>query len=165
MARKTLEDLFIHELSDMYSAEKQIAKALPRLARAATNPQLAEAFKTHLEETHGQIERIDQLVEAEGLKLKRMKCAAMEGLVEEGKELLDEIEKGEVLDAGMIGASQKIEHYEIAGYGTLIALAKHLGMKTAAKLLAETLKEEKATDEKLSAIAEQGGDQAATLEK
>lgn len=164
MARKTLQDLFIHELSDMYSAEKQIAKALPRLARAATNPQLAEAFNTHLEETNGQIERIDQLVEAEGLKLKRMKCAAMEGLVEEGKELLDEIEKGEVLDAGMIGASQKIEHYEIAGYGTLIALAKHLGMKAAAKLLAETLKEEKATDEKLSAIAGQGGDQAATLE-
>ncbi|MDZ5601530.1 ferritin-like domain-containing protein [Pseudomonas sp. RP23018S] len=165
MARKTVEDLFIHELSDVYSAEKQIAKALPRLARAATNPLLAEAFRSHLEETHAQIERIDQLVDAEGLKLKRMKCVAMEGLVEESKELLEEIEKGAVLDAGLIGASQKVEHYEIASYGTLIAMAKTLGLKTAAKLLAETLQEEKAADETLSAIAQQGGNQAATLEK
>ncbi len=101
----------------------------------------------------------------EGLKLKRMKCVAMEGLVEESKELLEEIEKGAVLDAGLIGASQKVEHYEIASYGTLIAMAKTLGLKTAAKLLAETLQEEKAADETLSAIAQQGGNQAATLEK
>lgn len=165
MARTTLEDLFIHELSDVYSAEKQITKALPRLARASTNPKLAEAFKSHLEETQGQIERIDQLVEQAGLKLKRMKCAAMEGLVEESKELLDEIEKGEVLDAALIGACQKVEHYEIASYGTLIALATNLGMSEAAALLKETLAEEKGADEKLSAIAEEGGDQAATLKK
>lgn len=164
-ARKTVEDLFIHELSDVYSAEKQITKALPRLARAATNPLLAEAFTSHLEETYGQIERIDQLVEKAGLKLKRIKCAAMEGLVEEGKELLDEIEKGPVLDAALIGASQKVEHYEIAAYGTLIAMAKHLGMTDAVDLLVDTLAEEKAADEKLSAIAEEGGNQAATLEK
>ncbi|WP_263142104.1 ferritin-like domain-containing protein [Pseudomonas sp. RIT-PI-AD] len=163
MARKTIEDLFIHELSDMYSAEKQITKALPRMARAATNPILVEAFKAHLEETQGQIERIDQLVEASGLKLKRMKCVAMEGLVEESKELIEEIEKGEVLDAGLIGAAQKVEHYEIASYGTLISMAKFMGLKDAARLLGDTLKEEKATDEKLSAIAEQGGNQAATL--
>lgn len=165
MARTTLEDLFIHELSDVYSAEKQITKALPRLARASTNPKLAEAFKSHLEETQGQIERIDQLVEQAGLKLKRMKCTAMEGLVEESKELLDEIEKGEVLDAALIGACQKVEHYEIASYWTLIALATNLGMTEAAALLKETLAEEKGADEKLSAIAEEGGDQAATLKK
>ena len=165
MARTTLEDLFIHELSDVYSAEKQITKALPRLARASTNPKLAEAFNSHLEETQGQIERIDQLVEEAGIKLKRMKCAAMEGLVEESKELLDEIEKGQVLDAALIGACQKVEHYEIASYGTLIAMATHLGMTSAAQLLAETLAEEKGADEKLSAIAKEGGDQAATLEK
>jgi ferritin-like metal-binding protein YciE len=173
MARTTVDDLFIHELSDVYSAEKQITKALPRLARASTNPKLAQAFTSHLEETQGQIERIDQLVEQAGLKLKRMKCVAMEGLVEESKELLveeskellDEIEKGEVLDAALIGACQKVEHYEIASYGTLIAMAKHLGMTDAANLLAETLAEEKAADEKLSAIAEEGGNQAATLAK
>lgn len=165
MARTTVEDLFIHELSDVYSAEKQITKALPRLARASTNPKLAEAFKSHLEETQGQIERIDQLVEQGGLKLKRMKCVAMEGLIEESKELLEEIEKGAVLDAALIGACQKVEHYEIAAYGTLVAMAKHLDMPEAAKLLAETLGEEKAADEKLSAIAEEGGNQAATLEK
>lgn len=162
-ARKTIEDLFIHELSDVYSAEKQITKALPRLARAATNPLLVDAFTSHLAETQGQIERIDQLVESAGLKLKRMKCVAMEGLVEESKELLDEIEKGAVLDAALIGACQKVEH--IASYGTLIAMAKHLGMKEAVSLLGDTLAEEKAADEKLSAIAEEGGNQAATLEK
>lgn len=165
MARTTVEDLFIHELSDVYSAEKQITKALPRLAKASTNPTLAEAFKSHLEETQGQIERIDKIVELTGFKLKRMKCAAMEGLVEESKELLEEIEKGEVLDAALIGACQKVEHYEIASYGTLIAMAKHLGKAEVADLLEQTLAEEKGADEKLSAIAEQGGNQAATLTK
>jgi len=162
MGRKTVEDLFIHELSDIYSAEKQITKALPRLARAATNPLLAEAFTAHLEETQGQIERIDQLVEKSGLKLKRMKCVAMEGLVEESKELLEEIDKGPVLDAGLIGAAQKVEHYEIASYGTLITMAKHMGLNDAVRLLKETMAEEKGADEKLTRIAEQGGNQAAT---
>jgi ferritin-like metal-binding protein YciE len=166
MARKTVEDLFIHELSDIYSAEKQITRALPKMARAATNPLLSQAFQAHLEETQGQIERIDQVVEITGFKLKRMKCVAMEGLIEEGKELIDEIDKGPVLDAGLIGAAQKVEHYEISGYGTLIAMAKHLGLKSAAvQLLKETLAEEKSTDEKLTQIAEQGGNQAATLDK
>jgi ferritin-like metal-binding protein YciE len=155
MAAKTLEDLFIHALSDVYSAEKQLTKALPKMARASSNPELAAAFQTHLEETQGQIERIDKIVENGGLKLKRMKCAAMEGLVEEGAEIIDEIEKGAVRDAGLIGAAQKVEHYEIATYGTLCALAKHLGMKDAGKLLHDTLLEEKATDEKLSKFAQQ----------
>ena len=166
MARKTVEDLFIHELSDIYSAEKQITRALPKMARASTNPLLSQAFQAHLEETQGQIERIDKVVEITGFKLKRMKCVAMEGLIEEGKELIDEIDKGPVLDAGLIGAAQKVEHYEISGYGTLIAMAKHLGLKNAAvQLLKETLAEEKSTDEKLTQIAEQGGNQAATLDK
>ncbi|MGI4855744.1 MAG: ferritin-like domain-containing protein [Janthinobacterium lividum] len=161
MAVKTLQDLFVHALSDVYSAEKQLTKALPKLARAATNPKLVAAFQSHLEETHGQIERIDQVVESSGVKLKRMKCAAMEGLCEEAQEVIDEVEKGPVLDAALIGAAQKAEHYEIATYGTLAALAKQLGFTQAATLLLATLDEEKSTDEKLTLIAEQGGNQEA----
>lgn len=156
MAVKTLEDLFIHELSDMYSAEKQMTKALPRLARAAENPDLEAAFTAHLEETQGQVERIDQVVELLDIKLKRMKCAAMEGLVEESKEVIEEIEKGPVRDAALIGGAQKAEHYEIASYGTLCELAKQLGYKDAVKLLQASLAEEKATDEKLTLLAESG---------
>lgn len=157
VAIKTAEDLFIHELSDIYSAEKQLTKALPRLVRAAEDPDLAAAFETHLEETQGQIERIDQLVETLGIKLKRIKCAAMEGLVEESKEVIESIEKGPVRDAALIGGAQKVEHYEIASYGTIAAMARQLGYKDAVPLLLETLEEEKATDEKLTLLALQGG--------
>lgn len=157
MAIKTAEDLFIHELSDIYSAEKQLTKALPRLARAATNPELTAAFETHLEETLGQIERIDKVVELLGIRLKRIKCAAMEGLVEEGKEAIEGIEEGPVRDSALIGGAQKVEHYEIASYGTIAALAKQLGCKDALPLLLETLEEEKATDEKLTLIAQSSG--------
>ncbi|WP_312681359.1 ferritin-like domain-containing protein [Stenotrophomonas chelatiphaga] len=156
MPIKTLEDLFIHELSDIYSAEKQMSKALPRLSRASTNPDLAAAFDTHLEETQGQIERIDKVVEVLGIRLKRIKCAAMEGLVEEGKEVIESVEKGPVRDAALIGGAQKVEHYEIASYGTIAALAKELGYKEALPLLLETLAEEKATDEKLTLLAKAG---------
>lgn len=149
----TLEEAFIHELSDVYSAEKQLTKALPKLARAATNAKLSEAFTMHLEETQGQIERLDQLVEAHGLKLKRIKCLAMEGLVAEGADIIDEIEKGPVRDVMLIVGAQKAEHYEIATYGSLITLADHLGYKEAVKLLKETLAEEKQTDEKLNGLA------------
>jgi ferritin-like metal-binding protein YciE len=156
MTIKTLEDLFVHDLSDIYSAEKQITRALPKMARAATDEKLIAAFQQHLEETRGQIERIDQLVEStEGVRIKRMKCHALEGLAEEAQEIIDSVEAGPVRDAGLIGAAQKVEHYEIATYGTLHALATKLGYKDAARLLAETLKEEKATDEKLTIIAEQ----------
>jgi ferritin-like metal-binding protein YciE len=151
----TRRSSLIHSLSDIYSAEKQMTKSLPKMARASTNPGLRSAFETHLEETQRQIERIDQVVEASGIKLKRIKCVAMEGLIEEGQEQIDEIEKGPVLDTALIAAAQKVEHYEIAAYGSLIALTKQLGETTAAKLLAETLKEEKATDEKLSLLAEE----------
>ncbi|SHI01323.1 YciE/YciF ferroxidase family protein [Pollutimonas bauzanensis] len=165
MAAKTLQDLFIHMLSDIYSAEKQLTKALPKLARAATNPKLSEAFRNHLDETEGQIERIDEIVETGGLKLKRMKCAAMEGLVEEGKEVIDEIEKGPVLDAALIAAAQKVEHYEIASYGTLCTFAKQLNLTDALRLLKETLAEEKSTDEKLSVLAETQSNQEAAAVK
>ena len=161
MATKTLKDLFIHMLSDIYSAEKQLTKALPKMARASTNPKLSEAFQHHLEETQGQIERIDQIVETSEIRLKRMKCAAMEGLVEEGKEVIDEIEKGPVLDAALIAAAQKVEHYEIASYGTLCTFAKQLGMNDALRLLKETMAEEKATDEKLTVLAETESNQDA----
>jgi len=155
MAATTLNDLFIRALSDVYSAEKQLTKALPRLARAAANPDLAAAFRTHLEETQGQIARIDQVVEKSNLKLKRVKCVAMEGLVEEGQEQIEEIEKGPILDAALIAAAQKVEHYEIASYGTLATLAKKLGYTDGMTLLLETLEEEKATDEKLTMLAKQ----------
>ncbi|MCE4547414.1 MULTISPECIES: ferritin-like domain-containing protein [unclassified Caballeronia] len=157
-ADQTLNDLFIHSLSDVYRAEKQLTKALPRLARAATNEDLAAAFRTHLEETQGQIERIeriDQVVESAGIELKRIKCFAMEGLVEEGQEQIEEIEKGPILDAALIAAAQKVEHYEIATYGTLATLAKKLGYNDGMTLLLETLQEEKATDEKLTLLAKQ----------
>lgn len=159
MAVKTVQDLFIHELSDTYSAEKQMTKSLPKMARAAADKQLAQAFTDHLEETRGQVERIDQVVELLGIKLKRIKCAAMEGLVEEGNDLIDEIDKGAVLDVALIGAAQKVEHYEIASYTTLISLATKLGHAKAVPLLQASLDEEKATDEKLGVLG-----QAAAIE-
>lgn len=159
--RKTIDDLFIHMLSDIYSAEKQLTKALAKLSRAASDPKLSDAFKTHLEETHGQVERIDQVVDVCGIRLKRMKCVAMEGLIEEGAELIDEIEKGPVLDAGLVAAAQKVEHYEIAAYGSLCAIGKQLGFTEGVKLLQATLEEEKATDLKLSEFAAKAGNEKA----
>lgn len=164
MAIRTMEDMFIHELSDIYSAEKQLTKALPKMARASSSPELADAFTVHLEETQGQIERIDQVVETLGIRLKRIKCAAMEGLVEEGKDVIDSIVQGPVRDAALIAAAQKVEHYEIASYGTLAAVAKQLGYKAAVRLLIETLDEERATDEKLTLLAE-GGTNAQAAEE
>jgi ferritin-like metal-binding protein YciE len=160
MARKTIADLFIHELSDAYSAEKQMTRSLPKMAKAATAPQLVAAFERHLEETQGQVERIDRVAEVLELKLKRVKCQAMEGLVEEGKDLIELMEKGPVLDAALIGAAQKVEHYEIASYTTLCLLADKLGYKDAVGLLKASLAEEEATDQKLGVIA-----QAMTIEE
>lgn len=161
MAIKTLEDFFIHSLSDIYSAEKQLTKALPKLAKAASDPDLSSAFETHLEETNGQIERLDQVAGAVGIKIKRIKCEAMEGLIDEGKEIIDEVPAGPIRDAAMIGGAQKVEHYEIACYGTLCALAKQLGYEDALEPLLATLEEEKATDKKLTMLAEQGMNQEA----
>ena len=155
MKIESLLELFIHDLSDVYSAERQITKALPKMIRAASANSLKEAFRQHLEETEGQIQRLDQVVEAhDELRIKRMKCHALEGLVEEAQELIEATEAGPVRDSGLIGAAQKVEHYEIATYGTLIATAKKLGLNKAADLLAETLAEEKSTDEKLTTIAD-----------
>lgn len=161
VAVKTIEDLFVHELSDIYSAEKQLTRALPKLARAASAPELKEAFESHLEETRGQVERIDQIVEKLGLRLKRIKCEAMAGLVEEGQEVIDSIQEGPLRDAALIGGGQKVEHYEIAAYGTLSALAKQLEYGDALPLLQETLTEEKSADEKLTMLAEQSANQKA----
>jgi ferritin-like metal-binding protein YciE len=149
----SLEDAFVHELSDIYSAEKQLVKALPKLARAASDSSLAEAFTAHCDETQGQIERIDQVVENLGIKLKRIKCLAMEGLVAEGAETIEEIEQGPVRDAMLIVGAQKVEHYEIAAYGSLITIAQSLGYDEAAQLLKDTLAEEKGADEKLNKVA------------
>ena len=151
----TLEDLFSHDLSDVYSAEKQILRALPKMSRAASDPQLISAFEQHLEETRVQIERLDRLVETtDFISINGITCQVLEGLAEEAQEIMDSIDAGPVRDAGLIGAAQKVEHYEIASYGTLRTLALKLGYKEAAKLLEETLNEEKATDTKLTGIAE-----------
>lgn len=154
MKMKSIEDVFIHLLSDTYSAEKQLTRALAKMAREASSEKLIAAFKAHLEETQGQIERIDQVVDSEpDLKIKRMKCVAMEGLIEEAYEVIESTDKNEVRDSALIAAAQKVEHYEIASYGTLATLAEQLGYSKAVKLLAETLEEEKETDLKLTDLA------------
>lgn len=154
MNMKTLEDVFIHLLSDTYSAEKQLTRGMAKLARAASDEKLSAAFNAHLEETQGQIARIDQIIEQEPkIKIKRMKCVAMEGLIEEANEVIESTEKNEVRDAALIAAAQKVEHYEIASYGTLATLAEQLGYPAAVKLLAQTLEEEKETDLKLTDLA------------
>jgi ferritin-like metal-binding protein YciE len=154
MNMKKIEDVFIHLLSDTYSAEKQLTRALKKLAREASSETLSAAFAHHLEETQGQIERLDQIVERESsVKIKRMKCIAMEGLIEEANEVIESTEKDTVRDAALIAAAQKVEHYEIASYGTLVTLAEQLGLKHAVKLLSATLEEEKATDTKLTDLA------------
>ncbi len=154
MELDSLKKLYVEELKDLYSAEKQILKALPKMAKAASATPLKEAFKAHLEETKGQVERLDQIFQALGTNPKGKKCKAMEGLVEEGKELMEEDADPAVLDAGLIAAAQRVEHYEIAGYGCVRTYAKLLGENQAMRLLQETLDEEGATDKKLTQLAE-----------
>ena len=153
MPVKSMQDLFVEELRDIYHAEKQITRALPKMAKAATTPELKQAFELHLEQTRGQIERLDQVFEQLDLPKRAKKCEAMEGLLEEARAAMEEIEDPTVLDVGMIINAQKVEHYEIAGYGSLVALAKQLGHDEAAQLLDETLAEEKETDRKLNEVA------------
>jgi ferritin-like metal-binding protein YciE len=153
MTVKTMQDLFVEELRDIYHAEKQLVKALPKMAKAATHPELKQAFEAHLEETRGQVDRLDQVFETLDLAKRAKKCEAMEGLLEEARSTMEDIEDEQVLDVGMIVNAQKVEHYEIAGYGSLVALAKQLGHADVAKLLHATLQEEKAADEKLNQIA------------
>jgi ferritin-like metal-binding protein YciE len=153
MKMKTLQDLLVDQLKDLYSAENQLVKALPRMAKAATNPELRAGFTEHLEQTRGQVGRIERVCEQLGVTPRGKKCVAMEGLVEEAKELLEEDAEPEVLDAGLIAAAQKVEHYEIASYGSARTWAEQLGHTQAAELLQQTLEEEKATDEKLTELA------------
>lgn len=153
MKLKTLDDLLVHELKDLYSAESQLIKALPKMAKAAQSPNLKQAFTSHLEETKVQKERLEQALQILEVSPRGMKCKAMEGLIEEGQELIEEDGDPIVKDAGLIGAAQKVEHYEIAGYGTAAAMAELLGKKDIAQLLKQTLSEEKMADVKLNKLA------------
>jgi ferritin-like metal-binding protein YciE len=149
-----LEELLIDELKDIYSAENQFIKAMPKMTKAVSSPELRRAFERHLEETRRQVERLDQISDALDVRLSGKKCKGMEGLIEEGKELLQQDFDDNALDAGLIGAAQKIEHYEIAAYGTARNHASLLGYNKIAKLLQQTLDEEGNTDKKLTQIAD-----------
>lgn len=151
---RTLEDLYMDLLKDLYSAEKQLVKALPKMAKNAQASDLQKAFQEHLRQTEGQVERIERIFSEMGGSPRGKKCVGMEGLIEEGNELLKEDAEPQVLDAGLIAAAQKVEHYEIAGYGTARAWAERLGYDNAARLLRETLEEESMANEKLTQIAE-----------
>lgn len=153
---KTLNDLFEDTLKDIYYAEKVILKELPKMAKKASSPELKEAFESHLEETRGQVERLEQVFKLIGKKAEGKKCPAIEGIAEEAKEIMEEAENDSVRDAGLLAAAQAVEHYEMARYGTLCAWAEELGHDDACELLEETLEQEKAADEKLSEIAEEG---------
>ena len=157
----TLHDAFIDELRDSYDGEKQLTKALAKLAKAATSPQLREAFEAHLEETQGQIERLEQVFELLEEKARGKHCDGIAGIVEEGKSIMEEEFDETTMDACLIAAGQRAEHYEMAAYGTLVAWAKAMGHTEAAKLLQRTLDEEKAADKKLSRLAEGGINQGA----
>jgi ferritin-like metal-binding protein YciE len=154
MKMESLQELYIHHLKDLYSAEKQLTKALPRMAKAASSDELRAGFEQHLRETEGQIERLEQIFEELKVSPRGKKCVGMEGLIEEAKELMEEDADPEVLDAGLIASAQHVEHYEIAGYGCVRTYAELLGYDDAAKLLQESLDEEGATDKKLSALAQ-----------
>lgn len=148
-----LQELLQDELKDLYSAENQIIKALPKMIKACESTDLKRAFERHLEETRRQVDRLDQIGGELEIKLTGKKCKGMEGLLEEGKEVMQELDE-QTIDAGLIGAAQKVEHYEIAGYGTARTHAEMLGYNRVAKLLQQTLDEEGATDKKLTALAE-----------
>jgi ferritin-like metal-binding protein YciE len=152
MSEEGLKELYIDELKDLYSAENQLVKALPKMAKAATSEDLRTGFEEHLEQTKGHVERLETIFKQLGENPKGKKCKGMEGLIEEGSEAIEEYEGG-LLDAALIGAAQRVEHYEMAGYGTVIAFAEELGESKHVSLLNETLEEEKETDEKLTEMA------------
>jgi ferritin-like metal-binding protein YciE len=165
MKLKNLSDLFVHELKDLYSAEKQLTKALPKLAKAATNDSLREAFETHLQETEGHVQRLEEIFGNLSVTARGVKCKAMEGLIEEGQEALEEEMEDDVRDAALICAAQRVEHYEIAAYGCARTFAEQIGNDEAAKLLQQTLEEESAADKKLTEIATNRVNQAALAGK
>ena len=161
MSLDSLQNLFVTELKDIYNGEKQLVTALPRISKAARSPQLAEAITKHLKETEGHVVRLEQIFQSLGLAVRGKKCKGMEGLLEEGKEIMEEEGQESVRDAALISAAQKVEHYEMAAYGCLRSYAQILGHNDAAKLLEQTLKEEEAADEKLNELAEGGINEAA----
>lgn len=155
MATDTFHGLFIEELKDIYNAENQLTKALPKMAKAAVNERLKDGFTRHLEETKGHVERLEQAFKLLGEPVKGKTCKAMKGLIEEGEEAIQESDAGLVRDAQLIGAAQRVEHYEIAAYGTAVAMAKLMGHDDVAALLDETLQEEGATDKKLTDVSKE----------
>jgi ferritin-like metal-binding protein YciE len=161
MAEKKLDDLFLDTLKDIYYAERKILKALPKMAKAAQSQELKAAFEKHHDETEGQIERLQKVFEIVGKRAQGKVCPAIEGIIEEGEEIMDEFKGSPALDAGLVSAAQAVEHYEIARYGTLKRWAEELGMKDAVKLLDETLKEESMTDAALTKVADAVANQKA----
>lgn len=157
----TLHDAFLDELRDAYDAEKQVTKALPKMAKAASSPELRKAFELHLEETRGQIARLEEVFGTLGEKVRGKHCDGMEGIIEEGKSAMEEDFDDSTMDAALIASAQRVEHYEMAAYGTLVAWARAMGHTEAADLLEETLEEEKAADSKLTQLAEGGINQEA----
>jgi len=155
MQQSALKELYVDELRDLYDAEGQLTKALPKMAEAATSDELRAGFEHHLEQTRGHVQRLEQIFEGMGEKPKGKKCKGMQGLIAEGKEIMEDDDlEGEVLDAGLISAAQRVEHYEIAAYGCVRSYANLLGDTKAASLLEETLEEEKETDQKLTELSE-----------
>ena len=151
---KTLDDLFVHQLRDIYYAEKQIVQALPEMIEKAKDPALKQGFEAHLGETKNHVKRLEQVFKMHGVEAKGVECPAIDGIIEEADEIAGEVDDTNVLDAALIAAAQAVEHYEITRYGTLIAWAKQLGRPDCASVLEETLKEEKAADSKLTSLAE-----------
>ena len=150
------DDLFVHQLRDIFYAEKQLLKALPKMAEKATSPQLKQAFQAHLAETKGHVDRVEQVFRMHGVEAKAVSCPAIDGIIEEANEIAGEVDDKEVLDAALIAAGQAAEHYEIARYGTLVAWARQLGRSDCASVLEQNLAEEKAADKKLTSLAESG---------
>jgi len=151
---KTMNDLFVHQLQDIYYAEKQLVKALPKMAEKATNTELKQAFQDHLTQTETHVSRLEQVFEMHGADVKAVDCPAIDGIIKEANETVGEVEDKKVLDAALINAAQAAEHYEITRYGTLVSWAKQLGRNDCAGVLQKTLDEEKATDEKLTKLAD-----------
>ena len=164
MPNQGLRELYIDELKDLHNAELQLVKALPKMAKAASNDQLRQGFEEHLEQTRGHVQRLEEIFEQLNENPKGKKCSGMEGLVREGSETMDEDFEGAVMDAALIGAAQRVEHYEIAAYGTAAEFARTLGEPEHVSLLEETLREEKETDEKLTELAKEINQEASEME-
>lgn len=161
MRIETMDDLFIEQIQDLYDAEERLVKALPKMAEACTSSELRNAFEEHLQQTRGHVQRLEQVFSEVGKKAGGETCEAMKGLIEEGEDIIDDIKQSPLRDAGLIAAANRVEHYEMAGYGTARTMAQALGLTRSATLLEQTLEEEKQADAKLTRIAEQRVNQEA----